>query len=72
MMLLVLTIWVILFPETKVVYRLFKSLPQMPDFLENAKKRKSGTNLVGAREHISKVVGIKSSSRRVDRIDVLK
>lgn len=58
MMLVFLTAWVIVFPKTNLIFRLFKSMPQRPIFLVDESDRKGGKSSVRAIEDAPGIVEI--------------
>jgi hypothetical protein len=72
MMLVFLTAWVIVFPKTNLVFRLFKSMPQRPVFLVDESDRKGGKSSVRAIEDASGIVEIGTAARKVDQSKVLR
>jgi lipopolysaccharide/colanic/teichoic acid biosynthesis glycosyltransferase len=72
MMLVFLTAWVIVFPKTNLIVRLFKSMPQRPVFLVDESDRKGGKSLVRAIEDAPGIVEIGPTVRRAGQSKALR
>ena len=72
MMLVFLTAWVIVFPKTNLIFRLFKSMPQRPVFLVDESARKGVESPVRAVEDAPGIVEIGAVAREVDQSEVLR
>ena len=64
MMLVFLTVWVIVFPKSNLIFRLFHYIPQRPLFLVDARDRKVSMSSVQAIENASRIVEIGSTASK--------
>ncbi|TKJ32442.1 MAG: lipid carrier--UDP-N-acetylgalactosaminyltransferase [Planctomycetes bacterium B3_Pla] len=70
MMLVFLTAWVIVFPKTNLIFRLFQSIPQGPVFLMDKRDRKGSKSSVRVIEDAPRIVEIGPTARKAGQSKV--